>query len=101
MANVIYNIAKASIGDGTIDWDLNTIKVALVTSTYVPDIDAHTDFATHITNEVVGTGYTAGGAALAGKAVTVDNTNDWAEYTATNVTWSTSTITARGGVVLL
>ena len=99
MANVIYNSFKKSIGDGTIDWDTDTIKVALVTSTYTPDIDTHTDFSTHITNEVVGTGYTAGGATLTGNAVTVDTVNDWAEYDANDVTWTTSTITARGAVV--
>ena len=99
MANVIYNSFKKAIGDGTVDWDTDTIKVALVTSTYTPDIDTHTDFSTHITNEVVGTGYTAGGATLAGTAVTVDTANDWAEYDANDVTWTTSTITARGAVV--
>ena len=99
MANVIYNSFKKTIGDGTIDWDTDTIKVALVTSSYTPDIDTHTDFSTHVTNEVVGTGYTAGGATLAGKVVTVDTTNDWAEYDATDVTWGSSTITARGAVV--
>ena len=100
MANVIYNSFKKAIGDGTVDWDTTVIKCALVTSTYTPDIDTHTDFSTHITNEVTGsTGYTAGGETLAGTAVTVDTTNDWAEYDATDVTWTTSTITARGAVV--
>ena len=99
MANQIYNSFKKTIGDDTVDWDTDTIKVALVTSSYTPDIDTHTDFSTHVTNEVVGTGYTAGGATLTTKAVTIDTANDWAEYTADNVTWSSSTITARGAVV--
>lgn len=99
MANVIYNSFKKAIGDGTIDWDTTTIKVALVTSTYTPDIDTHTNFSTHVTNEVVGTGYTAGGATLTTPTVTIDTVNDWAEYDAADVTWSTSTITARGAVV--
>lgn len=99
MANVLYNSFKAAIGNGTIDWDTDVIKIALVTSVYAPDIDAHTNFTTHITNEVTGTGYTAGGATLAGTAVTVDTTNDWAEYDATDPEWTASTITARGAVV--
>jgi len=98
MANLIYNSFKKDIGDGTVDWDTDTIRVALVTSTYTPNEDTH-EFFDDITNEVVGTGYTADGEVLAGCAVTVDTTNDWAEYDATDVTWGSSTITARGAVV--
>ena len=49
--------------DGSIDLDTNTIKVALVTRPIRPNQDAH-DFFDDITNEVSGTGYTAGGASL-------------------------------------
>jgi hypothetical protein len=49
------------------------------------------------TNEVVGTGYTAGGATLTGRAVSVDGTT--AIMTFSNPTWPTSTITARGGII--
>ena len=99
MANLVYNSFKAKIGDGSIDWDTSVIKVALVTSSYVPDADTHTIFATHVTNEVVGTGYTAGGATLTTIAPTVDIVNDVAKYDADDVTWPSSTITARGAVV--
>lgn len=98
MADVIYNSFKAKIMDGSIDLDTDTIKVALVTSTYTPDQDAH-DFFNDITNEVVGTGYTAGGSALAGKAVTADNTDNEGVFDANDVSWTTSTITARGAVI--
>ena len=99
MANVVYNTFKGKIGDGTIDWDACTAKIALVTSAYSPDIDTHTKYSTHITNELpTGDGYTLGGATLANKSVTVDDTDDWAEYDADNVTWSSSTLTARGAV---
>jgi len=98
MANQIYNSFKKFIGDGGVDWDTDTIKVALVTSAYVPNIDSHTFFS-DITNEVVGTGYTAGGGTLLNCAVTVDNSNDWAKYDADDYTWTTASITARGAVV--
>lgn len=98
MADVIYNAFKKNIMNGGLDLDTQTIKVALVTSTYTPDQDLHEDFA-DITNEVVGTGYTAGGAALASKTVTADNTDNEGVFDAADVTWSTSTITARGAVV--
>lgn len=100
MANVIYNRFKSGLlaGDFDLDTGGNTIKVALVTSTYTPDIDTHEDFA-DITNEVTGTGYTAGGETLASQAVTKDTTDDEGVFDAADVTWSTSTITARGAVV--
>ena len=100
MANVMYNSFKGKIGDGSIDWDATVIKVALVTSAYSPDVDAHTNFSAHITNETIGsTGYTTGGATLANPVVTVDNASNWGKYDADDVTWASSTITARGAVI--
>jgi hypothetical protein len=98
MANVIYNAFKVNVANGGIDLDTDTIKVMLVTSSYTPDQDNH-DYVDDITNEVSGTGYTAGGATLASKTVTQDNTNNRMVFDAANVTWSTATITARGAVV--
>lgn len=49
----------------------NGIKIALVTSTYSVNQNLH-DFFNDITNEVSGTGYTAGGNVCANGAVTVD-----------------------------
>lgn len=98
MADVIYNSFKKKIMDGSIDLDTDTIKVALVTSSYTPNQDVH-DFFDDITNEVSGTGYTAGGASLANKVVSADNTDDEGVFDADDVTWTTSTITARGAVV--
>jgi len=98
MADVIYNSFKRDIMNGSIDLDTDTINVMLVTSTYTPNQDAHTK-RSDVTNEVSGTGYSAGGAALAGKAVTVDNTDNEGVFDANDLTWSTSTITARGAVL--
>jgi len=98
MADVIYNSFKQKIMDGSIDLGNDTIKVALVTASYTPDQDNHEDFA-DITNEVSGTGYTAGGATLSNVSVTKDNTDNEGVFDADDVTWSNSTITARGAVV--
>lgn len=98
MADVIYNSFKKKIMDGSIDLDTDTIKVALVTSGYTPDQDSH-DFFDDVTNEVSGTGYTAGGATLANKVVSADNTDNEGVFDADDVTWGTSTITARGAVI--
>lgn len=98
MANVIYNSFKRDIANGSIDLDTDTLKIMLVTSSYTPDIDAHTK-RSDITNEVVGAGYTGGGATLASLSVTANNTTDKGVFDAADVTWSTSTITARGAVI--
>lgn len=98
MADVIYNAFKKYIMNGSIDLDTDTINVMLVTSTYTPDQDTH-EYRDDITNEVSGTGYSAGGSALANKTVTADNTDNEGVFDADDLAWSTSTITARGAVL--
>lgn len=88
MADVTYNRAKSGFLQA--DFNLNAtddVKVGLVTSTYTVNIDTHEDWA-DITNELSGTGYTAGGAALANEAVTKDTTDDEGVFDADDVTWS-------------
>lgn len=80
----------------SIDWLTNTIKVALTTSSYTPNQDTH-DFFDDVTNEVTGTGYTAGGATLGSK--TLGNTNNVIKFDAADTSWTTSTITARRAVI--
>lgn len=98
MADVVYNSFKRDIMNGALDLDTDSIKVMLVTSSYTPDQDAHTK-RSDVTNEISGTGYTAGGAALANKAVTVDNTDNEGVFDADDSVWSSSTLTARGAVL--
>lgn len=98
MANAIYNGFKKNIANGNIDLDTDIIKVMLVTSIYTPDIDTH-EFRSSVTNEVSGTGYTAAGATLSAKTVTQNNTTDKGVFDADDVTWVSSTITARGAVL--
>jgi hypothetical protein len=94
VTTALFNSFKKKIMDGSIDLDTDTIKVALCTSGFTPNIDTM-DFFDDITNEVIGTGYTAGGATLANKTITVDTTNDRAYLDADDTTWTSSTITAR------
>ncbi len=98
MADVIYNSFKADVSNALIDLTDDTIKILLVTSAYTPDIDTHTR-RSFISNEVSGTGYTAGGNTLSGKSVTQDNANDRMVFDATDSEWTSSTITARGAVI--
>ena len=94
----LYGTVLAQLWAGGINWGSDTIKVALTTSAYTPDQDAH-DFFNDITNEVTGTGYTAGGATLASKTSTYTSGTNTQALDAADVTWSSSTITARYGVI--
>ena len=73
-----------------------TIKVALVTSAYTFNQETH-DYFDDITNEVTGTGYTAGGATLGTKTCT--EATRVTTFDAADTSWTSSTITARGAVV--
>lgn len=98
MANFIYNSAKVSFGKAEIAWQTDTIKIALVTSSYTPDKDTHQYFS-DVTNELTGGGYTTGGYTLANCTVTPDNTNDRAVFDADDVSISGITNTFRYGVI--
>lgn len=98
MADVVYNSFKKQLLDGGINFGTSNINVMLVTSSYTPNQDTD-DFQDDVTNEVEGTGYVAGGTVLSGGTVTQDNTDNEAVYDASDVTWGTSTITARGAVL--
>lgn len=98
MADVIYNSFFRDLSNGSIDLDTDTFKLMLVTSSYTANSDTHAK-RSDITNEVSGTGYTAGGATLASVTLTLDNTGDQVVWDAADVTWSSSTITARGAVL--
>lgn len=97
MASLIYNTAILKINQGTIVPGTDTFKMMLVTGSYVPDKDAHV-FRSDVTNEVTGTGYTAGGTAVT-CTPSQDNANDRVDLTFSNPSWPTSTITARAGVI--
>jgi hypothetical protein len=97
MASLIYNSAVDDMARGAIDFDTDTFKVMLVTSSYTPDKDTH-DKRNDVTNEVSGTGYTAGGVTSA-CTVTKDTANDRVTLSFAAVSWASSTITARGAVI--
>jgi hypothetical protein len=96
MASLIYNSASDDLARNNIDFDTNTFKAMLVTSAYTPSRDADLK-RSNITNEVVGTGYTAGGATSI-VSVTKDTTNDRTIIQFGPVFWASSTIIARGVV---
>ena len=88
---------KQEILVGTHNFTLTTgdvFKIALYTSTATLDA---TTTAYSATNEVAGTGYTAGGETLTNVTPTTSGTTAYVDFA--DVTWTTATITARGALI--
>jgi hypothetical protein len=64
-------------------------KGLMVTDTHTPNFDTH-DFRDDVTNEVTGTGYTAGGNAITTTEITLSG--GVLTYDAADAAWATSTI---------
>jgi hypothetical protein len=97
-AFTLYNSAGELLGDGTIDLDTHTFKLALVASGYTPSL-AHDEFA-DITNELsTAHGYTAGGQTLTG--VTWSRTGGATKFDSDPAVWTAAggSITARYAVL--
>ena len=79
---------------GVHDLDTDTIKLALYTA------EASLGASTTVygtTNEVVGTGYTAGGVILTGATVLTSGTTAYVDFD--NAVWPTAAFTARGALI--
>jgi hypothetical protein len=99
MASKIYGSFFGKALNKEVDWDSDTIKVMLLSSGYTPNQDTHDYLDDVVASEVTGTGYTAGGATLASKTITYDAANNVTVLDAGDVTWASSTITARYAVI--
>ena len=85
---------KAEILDEQHDLVADTIKIALYTSS--ASLGAGTT-AYSTSNEISGTGYTAGGVALTSKTVSTSGTT--AFFDADDPTWTSASFTANGALI--
>ncbi len=92
MASTLYTSFVRDCFIGSVDCDTDSFKGMLLTGTYAPNKD-HAK-RSDLTNEVSGTGYTAGGAAVT-LTVALDTTLDKVTVTPSEPSWTTATITAR------
>jgi hypothetical protein len=92
MASVIYDSFIADVFAGTCT-TASSYKGMLVTSSYTEDRGTHSKRSS-VTNEVSGTGYTAGGVALSLTA-SLNTSTHILTLTIPTATWTSSTITAR------
>lgn len=97
MASALFNKIINATVNGQVDFSSVAFKALLVTSAYVPNIDTH-NFRSDVTNQVVGTGYTAGGKALTASVARDDATNT-TKVTFSDVEWPAASITARAAVI--
>jgi len=95
MANQAPNHIKYLLATAAINFTTHTFKMILMQSGFAFDKDTHAEYADVSGNELGnGNGYTTGGAALAGVAVTEDDVDDRAE-----IVWSNRSWTATGGPI--
>jgi hypothetical protein len=93
-----YGPAFLSVFNKEVDIDTDTLKCMLTTSTYTPNQDTHR-YKSSVTNEVSGTGYTAGGVTLTNVVQSYTGaTNVWA-FDADDASWTNASFTARYAVV--
>lgn len=92
--NAFCTSAKVGFLTGTYVPLTDTMKIALYTNSATLDA---TTTAYSATNEVVGTGYTAGGNTLTGNAISSGGTTAWITFS--DSSWTTATITARGALI--
>lgn len=98
MASLVYNSFMRDIATGSIDCDTDTFKMLLVTSSYTAS-KSHSK-RSDVTNEVSsGNGYTSGGNACALTVSATDNLNNKVDISFNVTSWTSATITARGGVI--
>lgn len=95
MASGIYNSFKANIMAAVHNLATagDTIKAALLNNSHA--FDATDDVWADISaNEISGTGYTAGGKALTGQAVSVDDGDNEGVFDADDLSWTSASLTA-------
>lgn len=92
-----YGLFLKSLCNKEVDLDSDTLKVMLCTSSYTPNQDTH-QYKSDVTNEVSGTGYTAGGQTLTGVTVAYNASTNTLTLDANDPSWANSTITARYAV---
>lgn len=92
----LYNQASELLLKGDVDFENDTIKLALVTSAYTYNAE-HDEWADASGSELSDASYTAGGVALAGKTVT--RSADATTFDATDATFPALSGTFRRGII--
>jgi hypothetical protein len=91
-SNIFANALPQAFA-GNIHLTADTLKMALLTPAYTPDLVGQVHFSDVRNHEVIGAGYTADGVTLTGVSLTLTAANSW------GVTWGAATPYTYGQVV--
>ncbi|MBF5002408.1 hypothetical protein IRT45_35415 [Nocardia sp. BSTN01] len=100
MAHVakFYGKFLLSLANKEINLNTDTFKVMLCSSLYVPDQDAH-QYKSSVTNEISGTGYTAGGQTVSPLTITYNAATNQLVIDCPDAQWASASFTARVAVL--
>ena len=100
-ASGLFVLTFRDILDSTqmaVDTGSDTFKCAMITNSSTPNFETHDHWSDLSGNEVSGTGYTAGGAALT--SITLGNASGTLKFDAADTSWSTATISSARAAVI-
>ena len=100
-ASGLFVLTFRDILDSTqmaVDTGSDTFKCAMITNSSTPNFETHDHWSDLSGNEVSGTGYTAGGAALT--SITLGNASGTLKFDAADTSWTTATISSARAAVI-
>lgn len=103
VADGIYGVTIQDIYDATqlaVSVPADTFKLGLVTDTYAPNFNTHAAYA-DITNEITGSGYTAGGNALTTPTFAANTPAGYVRFDAVDRDWTSATFSSAEGAFLI
>jgi hypothetical protein len=97
----LFNKLTEHLAKGIINLETDTIKLALLTSSWTPDatLDVLGDILVSPSPEATGSGYSQGGSALASQTVTLTDSPAKTVFDAADLTFSALTATFRYGIL--
>jgi hypothetical protein len=95
----VYGLLFSSMANKEVDLNSDTIKCSLHTSSYTPNQDTHQYWDVNVTNEVSGTGYTAGGAIISSPTFALDGASNTWKFDGNDVSWPSNSTTSRTAVI--
>ena len=100
-ASGLFVLTFRDILDSTqmaVDTGSDTFKCAMITNSSTPNFETHDHWSDLSGNEVSGSGYSAGGAALT--SITLGNDSGTLKFDAADTSWSTATISSARAAVI-
>jgi hypothetical protein len=89
----LYGNGLLNLLDGGVIWGTDDVYLALASSSYTVDIDAHDNWDDVVANEVTGTNWSANGQQADGEALSLVGANNDVEFDITDEVTATVTLT--------